>query len=91
MKIRNGFVSNSSSSSFILGYKGEFHKVVPKALTTLLEKLSPQATHIDVLIRETGLAPYIVNTILMELEIAGKIERFAGQYVALIYNNEWVI
>ena len=61
------------------------------ARKTLLEKLSPQATHIDVLIRETGLAPYIVNTILMELEIAGKIERFAGQYVALIYNNEWVI
>ncbi len=61
------------------------------ARKTLLEKLSPQATHIDVLIRETGLAPYIVNTILMELEIAGKIERFAGQYVSLIYNNEWVI
>ena len=59
------------------------------ARKTLLEKLSPQATHVDVLIRETGLAPYIVNTILMELEIAGKIERFAGQYVALIYNNEW--
>lgn len=38
MKIRNGFVSNSSSSSFILGYKGEFHKVVPKALKELLEK-----------------------------------------------------
>ena len=64
---------------------------IETARKTLLEKLSPQATHIDVLIRETGLAPYIVNTILMELEIAGKIERFAGQYVALIYNNEWVI
>ncbi len=64
---------------------------INQARKTLLEKLSPQATHIDVLIRETGLAPYIVNTILMELEIAGKIERFAGQYVALIYNNEWVI
>ena len=64
---------------------------INQARKTLLEKLSPQATHIDVLIRETGLAPYVVNTILMELEIAGKIERFAGQYVALIYNNEWVI
>lgn len=44
MKIRNGFVSNSSSSSFILGYKGEFHKVVPKALTTLLEKFNLYST-----------------------------------------------
>ena len=64
---------------------------INNARNTLLEKLSPQATHIDVLIRETGLAPYVVNTILMELEIAGKIERFAGQYVSLIYNNEWII
>lgn len=40
MKIRNGFVSNSSSSSFIIGYKGEFHNVVPKALKELLEKFN---------------------------------------------------
>lgn len=40
MKIRNGFVSNSSSSSFILGYKGDFHNVVPKALKELLEKFN---------------------------------------------------
>lgn len=40
MKIRNGFVSNSSSSSFILSYKGEFHKIVPKALKELLEKFN---------------------------------------------------
>ena len=37
MKIRNGFVSNSSSSSFIIGYKGEFHNVVPKALEQMLK------------------------------------------------------
>lgn len=37
MKIRNGFVSNSSSSSFILGYKGDFYNVVPKELEKLLK------------------------------------------------------
>lgn len=37
MKIRSGFVSNSSSSSFVLSYKGEFHKVVPKYLEKLLK------------------------------------------------------
>lgn len=37
MKIRNGFVSNSSSSSFILGFKGDFYNVVPKELEKLLK------------------------------------------------------
>ena len=40
MKIRNGFVSNSSSSSFILGYKGEFYKTVPKEIEKILKKLN---------------------------------------------------
>ncbi len=37
MKIRNGFISNSSSSSFILGFKGDFYDVVPKELEKLLK------------------------------------------------------
>jgi len=31
MKIRNGFVSNSSSSSFIIAYKGELNEELKKA------------------------------------------------------------
>lgn len=37
MKIRQGFVSNSSSSSFIIAYKGDFDNEKLKAL--ILEKL----------------------------------------------------
>ena len=44
MKIRNGFVSNSSSSSFIIGYKGDFHNIVPKALEQMLKEFDLYST-----------------------------------------------
>ncbi len=55
----------------------------------ILSLLSPEVTGINQIIRTTGLPTELVSIILVELELAGKIERFAGQKVALIYNNEW--
>lgn len=55
----------------------------------ILSNLSPETTDINQLIRETGLSPDLVSIILTELELAGRIERFTDQKVALIYNNEW--
>ncbi len=60
-----------------------------EAREQLLSHLSIHQTPIDTLIRETGLKTEVVNALLSELELAGIIERFVGQRVSLVYNNEW--
>jgi len=45
--------------------------------------LSPVATPIDELIRQSGLAPAAVQTILLELELAGNLQRHAGGRVSV--------
>ncbi len=60
-----------------------------KARQLVLSLLTPEVTGVNQIIRTTGLPTELVSIILVELELAGKIERFAGQKVALIYNNEW--
>ena len=47
------------------------------------ELLGPVPVAIDELIRQAGLAPAIVQTILLELELAGRLERHAGGRVSL--------
>lgn len=60
-----------------------------QARQIILSRLSPDTTDVNQLIRGTGLRTDLVNIILVELELAGRIERFAGGKVALVYNNEW--
>lgn len=45
--------------------------------------LSPVPVPVDELIRQTGRAPAIVQTVLLEMELAGRIERHAGARVSL--------
>lgn len=56
---------------------------LPKARDKILECLSPSPTAVDAIVRQTGLTPSIVLTILLELELAGRLERQAGHKVAL--------
>ncbi|MFN3233648.1 MAG: DNA-processing protein DprA [Alphaproteobacteria bacterium] len=49
----------------------------------LLEKLGPTPTEIDELIRQTRLTPATVFTILLELELAGRLDRHPGNKVSL--------
>lgn len=70
-------------------YQSIDEKELDEARKIILSRLSPEVTSINQLIRGTGLPTDIVTIILVELELAGRIERFAGQRVALIYNNEW--
>ena len=50
----------------------------------LIDALGPAPVQIDVLIRETGLSPAFVQVILLELELAGRLERHTGQSVSLL-------
>jgi len=50
---------------------------------TVTGLLGPVAVSIDELIRQSGLAPAVVQTVLLELELAGRLERHAGGRVSL--------
>jgi len=51
--------------------------------SALVALLGPVPVAIDELIRQSALAPAIVQTILLELELAGRLERHAGGKVSL--------
>jgi len=51
------------------------------AVTALL---GPVPTPVDEIVRQSGRAPAIVQTVLLELELASRLERHAGGQVSLI-------
>jgi len=54
-----------------------------EARRTILDLLGPTPVQADELIRQSSLPPAIVHTILLELELAGRLERHAGGRVSL--------
>jgi DNA processing protein len=46
--------------------------------------LGPVPVSVDELVRQSGLSPAVVQTVLLELELAGRLERHAGARVSLI-------
>lgn len=60
-----------------------------KLIEQVYNQLSVEATPINDIIRSTGLPSPVVNAILSILICTGEVEQFAGQRVALVYNNEW--
>ncbi len=55
-----------------------------RARQAILESLGPAPTIIDELIRDCQLSPSVVTTVLLELELAGRLERHPGGRVSLI-------
>lgn len=55
-----------------------------KERDALLSLLGPVAVPVDELVRQSGLAPSVVQLILLELELAGRLERHAANRVSLI-------
>lgn len=53
-----------------------------KARALVIEHLSPSPTAVDELVRQTELPPALVAAALLELELAGRIERHPGNRVA---------
>jgi DNA processing protein len=54
------------------------------AMSQLLEQLSPTPVPVDELIRQCRLPPAVVGAVLLDLELAGRLERQPGHQVALI-------
>ncbi|WP_294058302.1 DNA-processing protein DprA [Sphingomonas sp.] len=50
---------------------------------TVTRLLGPVPVSVDELIRQSGLAPAVVQTVLLELELAGRLERHAGGRASL--------
>ena len=54
------------------------------ARAQVLERLSPTPTAVDELLRDCQLSPPVVLTVLLELELAGRIERQPGNRISLL-------
>jgi DNA processing protein len=53
-----------------------------KAREIVIERLSPSPIAVDEVVRQTDLPPALVASVLLELELAGRIERHPGNKVA---------
>jgi DNA processing protein len=58
--------------------------LLSKARSELLSLLSPSAVAVDELLRECQFSAAVVNTVLLELELAGRLERHPGNKVSLL-------
>jgi DNA processing protein len=52
-------------------------------VSEILSLLSPEPTMVDDLVRRCHLTPSVTMAVLLELELAGRVETFAGSRVAL--------
>ncbi len=59
-------------------------RTAPEAHAVVLECLSPTPTPVDELVRDCQLSAPVVLTVLLDLELAGRIERQPGNRVSLI-------
>lgn len=55
-----------------------------RARPRIVEMLSPSPVAVDELLRQCQFSPAVVQTVLMELELAGRLERHPGGQVALL-------
>ena len=56
------------------------------ARADIAEKLGPDPVTVDEIIRQCQLSPAVVSTVLLEMELAGRLERHPGNQVALHYD-----
>ncbi|MDP9195460.1 MAG: DNA-processing protein DprA [Pseudomonadota bacterium] len=55
-----------------------------RARQDILQLLGPSPVSVDGIVRASGMAPGLVSSILLELELAGRLQRMAGSMVAII-------
>ncbi|MGE5504332.1 MAG: DNA-processing protein DprA [Actinomycetota bacterium] len=57
---------------------------VARARSTIVESLGPTPVTVDEIIRQCQLSPSVVSMVLLELELAGRLERHPGNQVSLL-------
>ena len=71
-------------------YQLDFHSIEANLETVrqkVLENLSAEPVEVDSLVRATEFTMQEVNVVLVELELAGRLERHPGNRVSLIYGG----
>ena len=71
-------------------YKLDFHSIeanLDKVRQKVLENLSAEPVEVDSLLRATESTMQEVNVVLVELELAGRLERHPGNRVSLVYGG----
>ena len=63
-------------------------KEIDRARILVLENLGPEMIEIDELIRETNTDARMIHIVLTQLELAGRLEHFTGNRIALIYGDK---
>ena len=61
---------------------------IAAARQVIHDKLSVTPVVIDELVRQSGFSPAVVQTVLLELELAGLAERRPGNLVAAVPNSD---
>ena len=81
--MRGGAVAEPPSEDY--GGDASGSESVPDDIRNrIVEALGPTPAPVDAIIRDLGLPPAIVLTVLLELELAGKLERQPGNMAALV-------
>lgn len=68
-----------------ISYRGDMPDVDPgdAERATIFDLLSPTPVSVDEVVRQSGHSPALVQMVLLELELAGRVERHAGGRVSL--------
>ncbi|MEE8445020.1 MAG: DNA-processing protein DprA [Alphaproteobacteria bacterium] len=82
--MRGDFISEPDKAAFD-GADAEPADDIPATLRArVIEALGPTPAPVDEIIRDLGIAPQKVLTVLLELELAGRLERHPGNMAALV-------
>lgn len=80
-------LAEKEPSDFISAVVPPNDNAVKNARLAIIEKLGPSPVAVDEIVIQLGIGTNIVLTVLLELELAGRLERHAGNAVSLLYNE----
>ena len=82
------FESNKEYRGYSTSNKEPSDVLLESVRKEIISKLSSTPVNIDDLVTYTGISTNIVLTILIELELAGRLERHSGNKVSLLFTQE---